>query len=191
MFSSSKWLTEQYTWLAEWFFILSTTITKFSILLFYKRLVAGTYSRRFIWATRAGIYFNGASAIAFCLMLLLECRPMNAYWKAFGPDYKEPYTCSHEEISLPISGLFSVASDFYATLLPFLLLRRLQLPRPQKMALYGIFSLGSLVIISGIMRTIFLYIALNATWDLTWHIWETWIWAAVEIYVAIICASAP
>jgi hypothetical protein len=97
MFSSSKWLTEQYTWLAEWFFILSTTITKFSILLFYKRVVAGTYSRRFILATRAGIYFNGASAIAFCLMLLLECRLMNAYWKAFGPDYKEPYTCSHEK----------------------------------------------------------------------------------------------
>lgn len=116
---------------------------------------------------------------------------MNAYWKAFGPGYKEPYHCAREEIFLPISGLFSVAGDFYATLLPFLLLRKLQLTKPQKMALYGIFSLGGLAIISGIMRTVFLYTALNKTWDLTWHVWETWIWATVEVYVSIICASAP
>lgn len=49
-----------------------------------------------------------------------------------------------EHLSLPVNGGLSVLSDFYATVLPVLLLRNLQMPRKQKLLLYGLFALGFL-----------------------------------------------
>jgi hypothetical protein len=52
--------------------------------------------------------------------------------------------CGDEHLSLPVNGGMSVLSGFYATVLPGLLLRHLQMPKKQKMLLYCLFALGFL-----------------------------------------------
>lgn len=54
-----------------------------------------------------------------------------------------------------------------------------------------IFSLGFLVVLFGILRTIYVYEALNVNYDFTWVLYDCWIYTQLEINLAIIAACAP
>lgn len=56
---------------------------------------------------------------------------------------------------------------------------------------YAIFSAGFVVVIFGIARTIYAYRTLNIDYDFTWVLWDTWIYTQLELYTAILAASAP
>jgi hypothetical protein len=101
------------------------------------------------------------------------------------------FNCRDEHILLPISASMGVLGDFYATLIPCVLIPKLNLPRRQKLALYSLFLLGFLVVAAGIVRTYFINYVINETYDSTWYIWKFWIWTFVELYTSIIAASAP
>lgn len=175
-----------------WCYISAATLVKISVLLFYRRLSV-KFSKLFLIATWIGIVYNILYFIAFGLALILICSPTYAYWKSFDFVWASfhKFRCNPEGVSLPASAAFSVLSDFYSTLLPVLLIFNLELPRKQKLALYALFALGFLAVVAGIVRTVLLYLLLNKDYDFMWVLWETWIWAIVEIYVAIFAASAP
>jgi len=61
-------------------YIMSTSLTKISILLFYKRMSDGAVSKGFRFAVRGCIAFVVAYMITFLLTLFLGCRPINSYW---------------------------------------------------------------------------------------------------------------
>ena len=129
--------------MAQLFFVLSTCSVKVSILLFNRRLSAGTHSRVFSCAVWAAIGAIVAYALAFILILVLQCQPLDSYWLRWSPTYTGKYTCyTQEATTLPISAYLSVATDFLALLLPFWLVWNIKLPRRQKWSLYAIFSLG-------------------------------------------------
>ena len=122
---------------------MSTCTIKVSILLFYRRLDAGTHSWLFSCAILAAIGATVAYALAFILILIVQCRPLDSYWLRFTPNYTGNYDCTvNETISLPISAYLSVVTDFLALLLPFWLVWNMTLPRRQKWSLYAIFGLG-------------------------------------------------
>lgn len=131
------------SWIAQLFFVVSTCSIKVSILLFHRRLAAGTHSRAFFYVVWAAISAVVAYAIAFIIVLIAQCRPVNSYWLRFSPTYTGNYNCpSKEAISLPISAYLSVATDAMALILPFWLVWNIKLPKLQKWSLYGIFGLG-------------------------------------------------
>ncbi|KPI37258.1 uncharacterized protein AB675_1566 [Cyphellophora attinorum] len=180
-------------WCAEWCYVISTSCTKISVLLFYRR-ISIKFSKAFIIATWAGIVYNILYMIAFALVLLLLCSPISAYWNSFNviwvmthPNFK----CGAENIELPLSGVFSVIGDFYSALLPILVIFNLNLSRRQKWSLYALFSLAFLIVAAGIARTVLMWQMMNEIYDFTWVLWEMWIWGVVELYVAILAASAP
>lgn len=179
-------------WVSMWCYIIAATLVKVSVLLFYRRLSV-KFSRLFLIATWIGIAYNVLYLVGFALVLLLLCNPADAYWKSFDPHWTEShnYKCIPEGQTTPVSAALSVIGDFYSTLLPVLLIFNLNLPRRQKFALYGLFALGFLAVAAGIVRTVLLYILLNVDYDFSWMLWESWIWAVVELYVAIFAASAP
>lgn len=99
----------------------------------------------FLFATWIGIIYNVIYVVSFCLVLIFICRPTDSYWNSFNPYWLakgHKFSCGREEISLPLSGVFSVLGDFYSTVLPLLLVWNLQLPKRQKLALYTLFALG-------------------------------------------------
>lgn len=179
-------------WIAMWCYITAATFVKISVLLFYRRLSV-KFSKVFLIATWVGIVYNIVYMLAFFMTLLLICDPVYAYWQSFDPIWASThkFRCNTEGTSLPASAGLSVLGDLYSTLLPVFLIYYLDLPRKQKFALYGLFALGFLAVGAGIVRTVLLYRLLNSDFDFTWILWETWIWAVVELYVAIWAASAP
>jgi hypothetical protein len=181
-------------WCSQWCYVTASCCVKISILLFYRRLSV-TFSKAFLIGTWVGIVFNLLYLVGFLLQLVIQCRPISAYWLAFDPAWLaagHTYSCpGNEHISLPLSGIFSVIGDFYSTMLPLLLVYFLDLPTRQKRALYALFGLGFLVVAAGIIRTILLNHLINQTYDFSWTLWETWIWSIIELHVAIFAASAP
>lgn len=149
-------------WVTQIMYTLSLSSVKISVLLFYRRLSV-SFTRGFYIAVWAGIAYNIIYVAGFLLTLLLICRPIDAYWKSFNPAYREAgnYTCGSEQIAEPLSAILSVIGDAYSTILPLVLVSRLSLPNRQKMALYGLFSLGFSVVVCGAVRSYYMYRVVN------------------------------
>lgn len=179
-------------WIAQMVYLISTTCVKVSVLLFYRRLVAGTYSKRWKYATIAAIAFTIAYCVSFIFVLCFGCSPLQAYWLSFDFVWLEDntYTCVKGEQANLIAGILSVVSDLYAVLLPCLMLRHFDAPRRQKVALNIVFSFGLLVVAAGAVRTYY-FNGLAYTLDETWLGFDIFVWAQLELQLAIICASAP
>ena len=176
--------------LAEIAFLISTCCTKVSILLFYRRLTEGTYNKKWKWATIAAIVFTVVFCIGFGLVLCLQCRPTEAYWRSLTFTYTDNYKCADTKILNPISGALSVVSDFYSVLLPMAMTRHFDIDRRKKIALNAVFSLGLLVVAAGAIRTWYLT-KLGYDYDITWFGYDVFVWATLELQLAIMCACAP
>jgi hypothetical protein len=169
--------TRQYAvlcmWLGQFSFLVCGGCTKVSILFFYRRLVEGTYSKRWTWLVWLAISFTIAYTIAFCVMLLINCSPTESYWRAFDIQYAmtQSYTCLDTSAINAITGVCAVVSDVYAVALPCIITWHYAIPKRQKIALNVIFSLGLIVVVASCIRTYWLM----STWSPISHLgrWMT------------------
>ena len=128
--------------------MVSTATTKISILLFYRRLAAGSVSPRFLGAVYASIAFVVVYFCIFFFMMFGICRPLSTYWMQ--ADYfwyaanEGKFDCLNEASTLVASAIISAIQDFIACGLPMALLWKLRIPKKQKIALGAIFSVGFL-----------------------------------------------
>jgi hypothetical protein len=60
--------------------MLSTGFTKISILLFYRRVVAGTISSGFLLAVHISMFSVVAYMVTFLFTVFFNCRPVSAMW---------------------------------------------------------------------------------------------------------------
>ncbi len=156
-----------FAWLSQLAFLRSTCATKASVLLFYRRLVKGTYSKKWKYATIAAIALTVCYCVAFIFALIFNCNPTEAYWKGLSYTYTRDWRCSDTTIANPLSGALSVCSDLYAVILPMGMLYKFDIERKKRIALYAVFSLGLLVVAAGSVRTYYLA-RLSYDYDLTW-----------------------
>lgn len=140
-------------WLGEFGYLFGSCMVRISILLFYRRLVAGTFSKRWKIAVFVAIGFTVAWTLAFILALFLNCTPFEAYWKAFDPTYQKDFNCADTSVINALSGAFAIPGDLYAVGLPWAMTWKLQMPRRQKIALNAVFSLGLVVVAACGVRT--------------------------------------
>ncbi|KAK0887819.1 hypothetical protein LTR02_016883 [Friedmanniomyces endolithicus] len=163
---------------------------KISVLLFYRRLVQGTFSKRWRMATISAIVFTACYCVAIVLALIFNCNPTNAYWKAYSLSYTKSYTCANTKSLNPLAGTLSVFSDLYTVVLPMGMLRHFEASKRQKLALNAVFSLGLIIVAAGCVRTYYIY-QLGVDYDITWMGYHLIIWSSLELHMALICASAP
>lgn len=125
-------------------FLISTCAAKTSVLLFYRRMVVGTYSRRWVWAIWAALAFLAGYFVSILFAYCFMCQPLSAYWESYNYDYDREFTCLNGNILSPFVGALSVFTDVYAVILPCAMLARVNLdvPRRQKIGLNVIFGLG-------------------------------------------------
>jgi hypothetical protein len=168
-------------WLIEIYFLLSNACAKISILLVYRRISSRSHSKWFIRMTWAAIAFTVAYTVGLGLELIFICRPFVSYWESYDPSYTTKHTCGNEQIPIVFSAASSVFSDLYATALPMLLVRKLNLRRKQRLGLYAVFSGGLLTAGIGVARLLFLvkvttnYQLGPDTHDVTWYGWPTFV----------------
>ncbi|KAE9987502.1 hypothetical protein EG328_002487 [Venturia inaequalis] len=195
----SQWANgAEYSFIMAGLFVWSSALTKISILLFYRRLVVGTASIRFKRAVWAGIIIIVTFSIILFALLFTACTTLEAHWMRLDPHYinthRGKYTCSSVEKSQAVAqfgGALSVITDFYTVALPAALLLRTKISRRQKIGLMGVFALGALVVIAGIVRTIHLSKVQGFALDKTWLGFNVFVAAIAEGNLGIICACAP
>jgi hypothetical protein len=200
-------------WLIELFFLLGNACTKISILLVYRKISARSHITWFIRLTWAAIALTVAYTVGLGLELVFVCRPLVSYWKSYSPDYTGKYTCDNEQIPIVFSAAASVFSDIYASILPMMLVKNLNMTSRQRLSLYALFSAGLLTAGIGVARLVFLvkvttnYQLGTNTHDVTWYGWPTFVryirrllkkmlktfqaLTDIEAHLAIICASLP
>jgi hypothetical protein len=134
----------------EELFIISTVTTKISILLFHRRLEAGTITNRYIYCVHAAIAFVVLYFIIFSINILNICKPFDSFWKQadyawlFSDDNLSKFKCQNEAAALIAAAIISSIQDFIAFGLPIVLLWRLRIPKRQRLALAMIFAVGFL-----------------------------------------------
>ncbi|KAH7371401.1 hypothetical protein BKA66DRAFT_469728 [Pyrenochaeta sp. MPI-SDFR-AT-0127] len=190
----------QITLAMEIIYLASTTLTKISILTFYRRITVSGLSRPLLIAVWASIIFVAGYGISFIMVLIFTCSPVEAYWYRFTTSWlrTNKYKC-HDEIATLIAIIsISTLQDFIACLLPMFVVRKLRLPVRQKLALAAVFLVGLATCAIGALRVhyahkVYYYTKLNpsATYDISWEALGSWVSTAVETNLAIICASAP
>ena len=189
---------DQYTgaalggWIAQVLFLVSTCATKCSVLLFYRRMADGTFSKKWRYGIWVALGFLGGYFISTLIVYCLICQPLSSYWLSYRLDYHEPYTCIDGNVLSPFVGVLSVITDIYSVVLPCIMLQNydLDVSRRQKIGLNVVFGLGLLVAGAGIARTYYLY-EINHTYDTSWAGFDLFAWALVECHLAVICACAP
>ena len=126
--------------------LISTVATKFSVLLFYRRMVVDTISKRWKYAIWAALGFTTVYFIGVLLTLSFVCQPLEAYWMSYDFEWHKPYHCVEATALNPVIGVLSIVSDLYAVALPCVMLQHYELdvPRKQKIGLNVIFALGTL-----------------------------------------------
>ena len=127
-------------------YMVGTTSIKVSILFLYRRL-AGSLTNKFVYSVWACMAFCIASFVAFLLAVLFTCSPAD-----------RNNNCNNEGAILVAATAVSTIQDLIICLLPIFLIQNLQMPKRQKLALIGIFGLGVITSVCGIMRTYYLVI---------------------------------
>lgn len=119
-------------------------LTNFSV-----ALLGITSQRRYRWIFIAIIVISAGSCLSGVIGLLITCRPIAAKWNpGLG-------SCNGNEIILLGSYAFSliaVLSDFACAFIPYLIVRKLEMPRRTKITITGILGFGILASIASIIR---------------------------------------
>ncbi|ORY13247.1 hypothetical protein BCR34DRAFT_272103 [Clohesyomyces aquaticus] len=178
-------------WLTEATFLLSTCLTKISVLSFYRRLDPPCTKavRRIVYGF---MLLTLAYTLAFLLYQSLFCRPLTSYWMLPDRNHLVRGSCASQRLSLPLQGSFSSFSTLYSTIIPFLVLRNLPMAMAQRWGLRITTMAGLAVMGAGIARTYFLACLVNSfNGDATWNGFNVFVCSQLESQLAIICASAP
>jgi hypothetical protein len=130
------------------------------------------------------------SNLANMCEVLFACHPISVYWTELRPISK----CLTSQIPLYVNGTVNVLVDIglIAIILPRVL--GLKMNGRQKYALVAIVSLGWIAVTAGILRMVRVGLTLGkpgGVVDPPWDTYDISIWTATEIYICLVCASAP
>ena len=116
--------------------VLPISLAKCSLLFFYRRIFRGSIFSYISWAT---IALATTWAISFFFALLFKCNPISAYVR------QEPGVHCVNLYQLYYSlSISDVLIDIIILIIPIPLVWRLHMKPAQKVAVSGIFALGSL-----------------------------------------------
>ncbi|KAF2133916.1 hypothetical protein P153DRAFT_306581 [Dothidotthia symphoricarpi CBS 119687] len=177
---------QQYAYAAQLLLISGLAACKLSICLSYLRVFySDVRGRRLIQILVAVILLT---IIPFECEVIFQCKPINVYWTELRPSSK----CASILPALYAHGSLNVAIDIFlmAIVLPRVL--ALKLHKHQRWALTGIVMLGSLAVVAGIVRMVRVGTSLaRPDFEPSWDSYDVSIWTSTELYVSLICASAP
>ncbi|KAF2493751.1 hypothetical protein BU16DRAFT_464366 [Lophium mytilinum] len=101
-----------------------------------------SFSDSALWVIWVAIGFTAAYTLTFLFVLVLMCRPTEAFWKSFDPVYSKAYQCSSSHVTNPWVGALGAVSDFYTVLLSAILVWNMQMQRRERIGLNVILALA-------------------------------------------------
>ncbi|VUC33090.1 unnamed protein product [Clonostachys rosea] len=168
-----------YTYISWAVYIICGSLAKVSLLTFYLRL---SPQRWFYIATWTTIGFVIAYTVALLPTMLMGCKFVDG---RFGGDDK--ITCPAVSLA---NAILNIVSDIILFVLPVPMVLKLQVRTLQKVGLLLIFGVGSLTIVTSIVRAVVLPVMMHSI-DQSWEITNVSICIIIEANLFVMCAALP
>ncbi|KAF1362824.1 hypothetical protein EJ07DRAFT_105658 [Lizonia empirigonia] len=172
----------------------TTALVKISLLLQYLRLFRQGTLRYICITLLATVALWG---FAFSFLAWFPCLPVSGLWHRTASS--KCYGFGYQTLDETKATLFSFAAtnmffDIVIFLIPLKEFIRPGLRKKEILAMTGLFSMGSLVVLMAVLRLWSMFKHSGKPlqdWDFTWWYPETLIFSCLEVDFAIICASMP
>ncbi|KAH8724795.1 hypothetical protein GQ44DRAFT_580756, partial [Phaeosphaeriaceae sp. PMI808] len=161
---------------------LSIMFSKLSILILFLR--------SFPQKPKKTIYATIAVVVLYSLIgsfgWLFACQPLEKFW-----DLSITRGSCIEWTKINVfSGVMNTITDSIILLLPIFMLRKVQLPKWEKIGLVLAVMTGGFVLVVSVMR-LKTTVDMVPNADITWEYVNSGIWWMIEMHIAIICACLP
>ncbi|PMD15777.1 hypothetical protein NA56DRAFT_663535 [Hyaloscypha hepaticicola] len=177
---------EKFSLTSQILFAAASICTRLSMLFLTRRILASGYARLQSIINFAIVWMS-TGFLVFILVVTFQCKPISAYWTlSFVPQH-----CINERVHLVIEGTFNIIYDFVTVLIPIPIVMRLNLPLRQRIIVALLFGMGIVVCFAGVVRTYYMYRVTDGYHDVTWDAYPVWFGTAIELYLGIVCTSAP
>jgi len=170
-------------WFCELFYILASSWLKLAVGVFLLRVAT---NRTHIWIIRAVIAGTALFGAVYFFLAIFQCKPVSAWWKHM-PGYG---TCLGPNIVLATtytSSALNSFADWTFGILPFFIVKDLDMPRKHKRQIAGILAFAAIGCLATIIRMPFI-MALARADDFLWETVDIAIWSTVEPGVGISAA---
>ncbi|KAH6972889.1 hypothetical protein BKA56DRAFT_691503 [Ilyonectria sp. MPI-CAGE-AT-0026] len=164
----------------ELLYLGALPVTKISILLFYLKIFPNREIRIACWVL---IGLNVGYFIAFELVSIFQCSPIEGAWRAWDKEF--PAKCNNINMQGWMAAVFNIVLDLGTLILPLRELIRLNLSVRKKVQIMAMFSVGFFVVR---LRSLASY---ATTHNVTQDYVEVGYWSTIEVPVGIICACMP
>lgn len=175
-------------------YVISTTLIKVAILLFYRRLT-GSLKGAFIYSIWGMIFFCVVPSIIFVFLIIFTCTPVVGTFRLFDITWMIKHggelTCRDEGAIIVSCAIVGSIQDLLICIMPAMLVWDLKMSTRQKTAVCAIFGVGMISCVCGILRSYYAAYVYYRTYDITWYAYHGWVWTALEADFGVMCASAP
>ncbi|KAG9252367.1 uncharacterized protein F5Z01DRAFT_224685 [Emericellopsis atlantica] len=173
---------------------LGLWVIKLSVLLFYRRIFQ---VRIFRIVNDVFIGLTVAWGLAFTFAVAFQCWPAHMFWEAFESEY--PLYCVNVKSFYLAVAVSDLILDIMIFVLPMPHLATLKMPWRRKLAVGGIFFLGSIVVAIGIVRLIIFQWVIELmdtdpmifVMDATWYSAGVLFWHLAENVIGLIGCCLP
>ncbi|KAL2075495.1 hypothetical protein VTL71DRAFT_438 [Oculimacula yallundae] len=177
---------KKFFYAVQLFYMISITLIKLALLLFFLRIFTDHKLRQAIWIT--GLFILSSNLSIF-LALAFQCTPFEAYWTNW-LHKEDTKTCINTFAALEAAAVFSILHHVMILVLPIPTVWRLDLVWKKKANLLIMFSVGSIALICSFLRLPPL-IRLHHSKDLSYDQAPVILYSHLEQSVGIICACLP
>ncbi|KAL6925274.1 hypothetical protein FSST1_002548 [Fusarium sambucinum] len=172
----------QYSTASNLLYCASIVLSKLSVLAFYLRISIDKIVRRAVYSCVALVC---AYSLTYVLLIIFRCWPISATFDPLQQD-----KC----IDLSVLAIYliacSVAVDLFLMIIPFRIVKPLQVPMRQKLGLAFLFATGG-SIIGVTLRRLTITLPMIKSHDYTWELPPQIILSFLEVNLSIFIISIP
>ncbi|KAI1860263.1 hypothetical protein JX265_005824 [Neoarthrinium moseri] len=172
-------------YIAEFAYVIESTITKVSILLLYLRIFPDRQFRKYVYAL---MIVMGLFCVAFVVTLLTYCVPFDYTWMRW--DNQNTGTCINMNAQTYTCAALNIVLDLLIFFLPIPQLFKLDLSMKKKIGIIFTFLVGLFVTVCSMIRLKAL-IGWQTSTNPTMEYANLAVWSLVELDVGVICACMP
>ncbi|KAK0662726.1 hypothetical protein DIS24_g1671 [Lasiodiplodia hormozganensis] len=173
----------KYFYVSVIFYNGAVGLVKISILLQYLRIFA---IKKMQLACRIVLVLNSLFTLETVIISVFDCTPIPFFWDK---SIKGGHCVNFGAMWFSHAST-NIVFDIVLVILPMPVIKSLNLPKKQKIALMGIFALGTFATVTSSLRLSSIY-KISYSNDVTYDNVGAALWSTVEINTAIICASLP
>ncbi|RHZ44169.1 putative integral membrane protein [Aspergillus thermomutatus] len=177
----------EYWWLCEIAYCFASVGCKVSVCIFLRRI---TVQRLHIWILYTVIALTVIAGLAFMLIMLLQCKPLEYFWTRTAFDASIHGSCISIHIVIAMTYVYSAVAalcDFTVGILPIFMVRKLHMRRQTKIAVIGILSMACIASSAVIIRIP--WVKTFADYDFLYATVDIALWSNIEVGLGISAGS--